>query len=50
MESKPDAAAVFSYSTPTEPPAVGPDPIKNTGRYDAPVAGVIYLNPTDAPK
>jgi len=38
------------YSKPTAPPAVGPDPIKNTGRYDKPVTGEIYLNPADVPK
>lgn len=38
------------YSKPTAPPAVGPDPSKNTGRYDQPVVGELYLNSDDAPK
>ena len=38
------------YSKPTAPPAVGPDPIKNTGLYDQPVSGQLYWNSDDAPK
>ena len=39
-------APVYSYGQPTAPPLNGPDPIKNTGRYDKPVTGEIILNPT----
>jgi outer membrane biosynthesis protein TonB len=41
---------IYSYSKPTEAPVNGPDPIKNTGRYDQPVTGELYLNPADVPK
>jgi len=47
----PEPGQNFYYSQPTAPPANGgPDPIKNTGRYDKPVTGEIYLNPADVPK
>jgi hypothetical protein len=45
-----DAGQVSSYSKPTAPPDNGPDPIKNTGKYDQPVTGELYLNPADVPK
>ena len=41
---------IYSYSNPTAPPVNGPDPIKNTGRYDQPTTGELYLNPADVPK